>query len=185
MDPIRRSPPDRWEMLPVFGIFCFFCFSWSLYRLFWYIPSWMEYLSIWKVLIIICYVLAFALIESLVMALLTTLFLKVFPKKVINNRFVLIASSLSVLVSLAAFLLQRKISLVYRLEIWQILLYALIFLLLLVGGVFLMGLILDRQPKISRFGADLVERMTIFAYIYVPLGLIGLIVVILRNLVGF
>ena len=72
----------------------------------------------------------------------------------INNRFVLIASGLSVVISLAAFLLQRKISLVYRLEIWQILLYTLIFLLLLVGGVILMSWVLDRQSKISRFGAE-------------------------------
>jgi len=185
MDVIRRRLPDRREMLPVFGIFCFFCFSWSLYRLFWYIPSWLEYLSLWKVLIITCYVLAFALIESLAMTLLTILFLLVYPKKIINNRFVLIASGLSVVVSLAAFLLQRKISLVYRLEIWQILLYFLIILVLLVGGVFLICWVLDRQPKISRFGAELAERMTIFVYIYAPLGLIGLIVVILRNLVGF
>ena len=185
MDAIRRWLPDRREMLPVFGIFCFFCFSWSLYRLFWYIPSWLEYLSLWKVLIITCYVLAFDLIESLAMALLTILFLNVFPKKVINDRFVLIASALSVVVSLAAFLLQRKISLVYRLEIWQILLYALIFLLLMVAGAFFLSWVLAYQSKISRFGAELADRMTIFVYIYVPLGLIGLIVVILRNLVGF
>jgi hypothetical protein len=62
----RRLPPKN-EIFPVYAILVFLIFSWALYRFFWYLPSWLEYLSLPAVLVVLSYSLAFALFESLVM----------------------------------------------------------------------------------------------------------------------
>jgi hypothetical protein len=38
------------------------------------------------------------------------------------------------------------------------------------------------KPRLQRYALDVVERMSLFMYIYVPLGIIGLLVVLARNL---
>jgi hypothetical protein len=184
VDGFKRRIPSRQEIFPVLSVFIFFAFSWSLYRTFWYVPSWLEYLNIWKVLIIAAYVAAFALIESLFMTGLLLLFSLFFPQRFFKDRFVFQGASLAGLISLAAFLLQRKINLVYRLELWQLGLFPVLLFLGLVIAAMLLNLIFIRIPALARFVGGLAERLTVFAYFYIPLGLVGLVVVIVRNLFG-
>jgi ABC-type phosphate/phosphonate transport system permease subunit len=182
---LKSRLPTRSEALSVFSIFVFFVFSWTLYRSSWYVPSWLEYLSVWSVLIVVAYVLAFALFESAFMLALVVFFSLFFPRKVFKEKYVLQGSSLAVLISVGAVLLQRKINLVYRLELWQLLAYPLVGLLLCVLLVVLLAFLFDRIPLLSRLVSTVVERMVIFVYIYVPLGLLALLVVLVRNIIGF
>ena len=182
---IRRKLPTRQELLPVFAVFVFFGFSWALYRLFWYIPSWLEYLNIAKILAIVAYVLAFALLESLALTLGLVVFSLFFPARFFKDKFTLQGASLAALISLAGVLLQRKINLVYRLELWQLVVYPLAFLLLLIVAVLVFSYLFERLPFLSRLVSGIADRLTVFAYLYLPLSLLGLVVVLLRNLIGF
>lgn len=184
MRRLKSRFPARQEWFAVFCVFIFASFSWSFYRMFWYVPSWLEYLNVWRVLTIAAYVAAFALLESLVMTGLLVLLALFFPLRFFVDRFALIGSSLAGLLSLAAFLLQRKINLVYRLELWQLVLYPILLLACLALVVFLLNLIYDRIPVLARFVKDLAERLTIFAYFYIPIGLVGMLLVLVRNLFG-
>ncbi len=150
--------------------------------MFWYVPSWLEYLNVWKVLTISAYVLAFALVESLFMVGLLVLFSLLFPRHLFKDQFIQQGSSLAALTSISAVLLQRKINLVYRLESWQILVYPLIFLVALGLLVWLLAFLFERIPFLKYIIAALAERMTAFLYLYVPLGAVGLIVVLVRNI---
>ena len=142
---IHRKLPTRQELLPVFAVFVFFGFSWALYRLFWYVPSWLEYLNIAKVLTIAAYVLAFALIESLALTPGAAGFLALLPRTLLQRQiYPAWAASLAALISLAAVLLQRKINLVYRLELWQLVVYPLAFLLLLIVAVLVFSYLFER-----------------------------------------
>jgi hypothetical protein len=182
---IRARIPSRQQVLPVFSIFVFFGFSWALYRLFWYIPSWLEYLSVWKVLTIAAYVLAFALVESIIIFGLLLLFSLLFPPSIFKEKFIAIGSSLAALISIGAVLLQRKINLVYRLEILQVVIYPFAFVLILVAAVFILSLVYKRSSILARFIEAIADRMVIFAYFYIPVSLLGLLVVVVRNLIGF
>jgi hypothetical protein len=182
---LKARLPSRQEYLPVFAVFVFFGYSWALYRMFWYIPSWLEYMNIWKVLTIAAYVLSFALVESLVMTGLVVLFSLFFPPHLFKEKFVLIGSSLAAVISILAFLLQRKINLMYRLELWQIAVYPVAFLVVLVILVLALTIIYKRLPVLARLVSGLADRITIFTYIYVPFGLLGFVVVLIRNLIGF
>jgi hypothetical protein len=55
----------------------------------------------------------------------------------------------------------------------------------LIGAILLVPIfsfMFKRFNMLSRLALAAAERMTIFAYLYVPLGLIGLLVVVARNL---
>jgi hypothetical protein len=163
----------------------FFVFSWALYRTSWYVPSWLESLSIWSVLIIIAYVLSFALFESACLLALVVFFSLFFPLKVFKEKYVLLGSSLAVLLSVGAVLVQRKINLVYRLELWQLWSYPLVGLLASVLLVVLLAFLFNHFPLLGRLVNAVVDRMVIFVYIYVPLGLLALLVVLVRNIIGY
>ena len=182
---LKARFPSRQEVLPVFAIFAFFGFSWAFYRMFWYVPSWLEYLNTWKVLTIAAYVLAFALVESLLMLVPVILISLVFPARFFKDKFVVQGSSLAALISLGAVLIQRKINLVYRLELWQILAYPLACLGAIVLVILALSALYERVPTLKHFVQSAAERMTVFAYVYVPLSLVGLVVVILRNIIGY
>jgi hypothetical protein len=182
---IKARFPSRQEVLPVFAIFAFFGFSWAFYRMFWYVPSWLEYLNVWKVLTIASYVLAFALVESLLMLVPVILISLVFPARIFKDKFVVQGSSLAVLISIGAVTLQRRINLVYRLELWQIIAYSLACLGALVLVILALSALCERVPAFKRIVQTAAERMTVFAYVYVPLSLVGLGVVIIRNIISF
>jgi hypothetical protein len=181
---LRTRLPSRQELLPVFATCAFFVFSWTLYRMFWYVPSWLEYLSVWSVLSIAAYLLAFALLESACLAGFTALFGLLFPRRLFRERFTALGSSLAGLMCAGAFLVQRRINLVYRLELWQLIVYPLAALVGLALAALLLSGLFGRFPRLQRTVESLAERMTIFAYLYIPLGILGLAVVIVRNLIG-
>ena len=185
MDSLKSRLPTRSEALSVYSIFVFFVFSWTLYRAFWNVPSWLEYLNIWSVLIIIAYVLAFGMFESVALLALLVFYSLFFPRKVFKAHYALVGSSLAALICIGAFLLQRKINLVYRLEFWQLLAYPLVGLLLSILLVVLLAFLFERFPLLGRLVNAGIERMVIFVYIYVPLGTLALLAVLVRNIIGF
>ena len=179
---LRAKLPSRQEALTVFSVVLFIVFSWALYRTFWWVPSWLEYLSVWGILVIFAYVAAFALVESLViLALLIGLGL-LLPRKIFKDQFIVQGSALSLLLGLGAFLIQRNVGVIYRLKLEQTLLYPALILGAAILLVFISSFLFKRIHILSRFAQAVAERMTIFAYLYVPMGLIGLLVVVIRNL---
>jgi hypothetical protein len=179
---LRARLPSRQEALAVFSVIVFIVFSWALYRTFWWIPSWLEYLSLWGVLTIIAYVLAFSLFESLAVMGLIILLSLLFPRKIFKDQFIVQGSALSVALGLGAFLLQRDVGVIYNMELEQIFLYPALILLGIVFMVYFFSFLFRKISVLSRLALAVAERMTIFTYIYVPLGLVGMVVVIARNL---
>ena len=179
---LKAKLPSRQEALVVFSVIVFIVFSWTLYRVFWWVPSWLEYLSIWNILIIVAYVLAFSLFESLAVMGLIVILSLLFPKQTFKDQFIVQGSAISAALGLIAFLVQRKVSLIYRLELWQTLAYP---TLILIGVVILVPILwftFKRFNLLTRLVLAVAERMTIFVFLYVPLGLIGMLVVVARNL---
>lgn len=152
--------------------------------MFWYIPSWLEYLSVWKVLAIAAYVLGFALVESLVMLGFVFCFMLLFPARIFRGNYTALGSSLAALISIGAVMIQRQISLVYRLDLWQVVVYPFAGLIGLALFTLLLAWVFNRFSLPLRIVNSLAERMTVFAYLYVPLGAIGVLVVVVRNLLG-
>jgi hypothetical protein len=179
---IRSKFPTSQEIIPVFSSITFIFFSWSIYRMFWQVPSLLYYLSVWDVLILAAYVVSFALFESLVVLGFVLFLAFILPGRYLKDKFTIQGSLLVFLLGLGAVVLQRKIGLIYKLEIWQILAYPVLALIALIILTVTAAYIFNRFTRLARLATSLADRMTVFAYIYVPVGLLGLAVVIWRNL---
>jgi hypothetical protein len=160
----------------------FIVFTWMLYRFFYQVPSWLGYLSLWGVLVIAAYALSFSLFESLTFMGFLLLLSLIFPARFFKDKFVAQGCTVTLAASAGAVLLQRKINVLSRLEVWHIQVSALAFLILVTLLIFISSLLFERFRFLPRLIHAIADRMTLFAYLYVPLGLVGLVVVILRNL---
>ncbi len=150
--------------------------------MFFQLPSWLGYLSLDKVLSLAAYVLAFALFESLFFLAFLLLLSGLLPAKWMRTDFTVQASSLVGWIALGAYLVQRKVGILYKLEPEQLLLYAIAILVGIILSCWLFFLIYRRFPIFSHWVKSLSDRISIFNYIYLPLGAIGTLVVLLRNL---
>lgn len=183
--PLQARLPSRGELAPVFAILLFLDFSWSLYHMFFVVPSWLYYMNIWDVLGLTAYVLAFSLLESALMLGGILLLGLLFPPRLFREQFVALGSATAGLIGLGAVLVQRSIGLIYDLHIWQLLAFPPGILAALLLLVWLMAVILRRVPRLARLLNFLAERMQVFIWVYLPLGVIGIVVVIIRNLFWF
>ena len=174
--------PSRAELWPVYSIALFLAASWALYRVFWYVPSWLEYLSLWSILTVIAYVLSFALLEGALLAAPAVLLALVLPKRLFRQRFVAQGSAVTLALGGLAFLVQRRAAAIYDLELWQILAYPLLALLLLALLGLAAGALFTRWPRLQALVEVFAGRMTVFGWLYTLLGLFSWAVVILRNL---
>jgi hypothetical protein len=176
--------PPRKDIFPVYAILVFLIFSWALYRFFWYLPSWLEYLSIPSILIILSYSLAFALLESLVMMGFFVLLALALPKAMFRRQFVAQGSLLALALGAGAYLIQRQVSMIYRWEPWQV---GAVAAGILAGILILLGVsavLFQRLPRLVPIAESFAERMTVFAIVYLPLSVIAWVVVIIRNVMG-
>jgi hypothetical protein len=179
---LRARLPSQNQVFLVFSVIVFVVFSWTLIREFFQVPSWLKYMVLGDILVLTAYILAFALFESLLVLGFLLLLSIVFPVKIFRDKFIAQGCSLVIVAGLGAVLLQENISLVYHLKIRELIVYPLIILLGLVILVFALAFVFDRLSVFQRLIEAIADRMTVFSYLYLPLGLIALVIVILRNL---
>lgn len=178
--------PDKQHIWPVFSVIVFIIFTWMLYNFFFQIPSWLFYMKAVDILILLAYVMSYSLIESLLVMSSVLLVCMVLPSKYFKDKFVTQGAILVVVISGIAYFLRLQMETISKLEIENQITTWLIIVTTILFGIALMVIILakvfDRLPGLSRGISSLANRMVVFSYIYVPLGLIGLIVVIIRNI---
>lgn len=179
---ITTKLPKNKEILPVFSTIVFVVFTWTLYRMFWQVPSWLGYMNVWKVIVLTSYVMAFALVESLVFLGFLLILTLIYPARHLKEKFVSQGLMITATLGLGAYLIQRKISTLYKLELWQLIVYPLLILGTLLLFILISSLLFDRSKTLTRLTMNMADRMTVFTYLYVPLSLISLTVVIVRNI---
>ncbi|MFC2053525.1 hypothetical protein ACFLV7_04390 [Chloroflexota bacterium] len=175
--------PSRQEVISVLSVIVFIVFTWTLYRMFFQVPSLLFYMRVWDVLIISSYVLMFALFESAVVLGLLLIFSLVFPTKYFKDKFVAQGSTIVLMISMGAVALQRKMKIMYRLDGWELILYPFVILAVIVFVIFTASYIYDRFNLLPRIINTVAERMIVFVVLYVPLSILGLLVVFVRNII--
>ena len=177
---IKSKLPTRQEILPVFSVIIFFVFTWTLYVMFYYLPSWLGDMYTRDILILSTYVFAFALFESLIVLGGTVLLALLLPARFFKDKFVAQGCFLVILVSLAAYLIHPKLVDALPLRLLHLVQIPIIALAGTIILMVLLSFLFDRLPGLTRIVNTFTEGMTIFAYIYLPLGLLSLFVVLLR-----
>lgn len=174
---IRERLPGKVDLAPVLASCVFLVFSWSMLWFFQQMPGWMAYLDSWDILGILAYIQAFALLESVLILLLVILVAIILPAKWFRNRF---AAQGSMMVFMLTFWTVLFQAIAFALPLWssgQLLLG----LVLPLVSIVVAGALVHRSEKAEKTIRALADRLTVFLYIYVPLGCLGLIVVVARN----
>ena len=173
--------PGTQNILAVYAVIVTMIYSWTLITSFYKLPSWLFYLTVGQILSMYAYFFLANLLESLiVLAGVLLLDFTIFAP--LKNRQEFQARSIVVVLivlssSMARLLLFKSFEasetfITGELTWW---------LVTVVIGLFL-AVILPWNKTIRSFLEGLAERFSIFVYLYIPLSLISIVVVIVRNL---
>jgi hypothetical protein len=178
---ISERMPDSKNILAVYAFIVTLVYSWTLFTSFYKLPSWLFYLSIGKILSVYAYAFSFDLLESLIaltviLLLDFTVFLFLKNKEEFQSRSMILAGILLGTSMLRLALFQNYEDITAFLS-GELLWWAVAIPLGLVLAVFA-----PRIKLVRTIFEGFAERATVFVYIYIPLSLIALVVVLIRNI---
>jgi hypothetical protein len=181
MISILKRFPSWVQIIPVFGIIVLVIYSWTLLVFFWEVPSWLHFLHIGEIFILLAYTLATNFAESLVV-LCAPLFLSMLlPKQWFHDVFVARGAALTIaglgcMIFLAEQFTDKDAYPDFWLQIPTVLVVSAVIGIL----VYLAG----RVTLLRRLLEAIADRVSIFTYLVVPLSAIALLVVGIRLLIG-
>lgn len=179
---LKSKFPDRSEALQVFSVILFLVFSWAIYMIFYVLPAWLMEMTAVEILTVCAYVFSFALLESLFVLGGMALLSLALPARIFKQKFVPQGSLLTILLGAAAYLIHPRTAELIQFRLLYLALTPLIVLAGIIILTFFLAFLFERLPGLMRAVTALAERMTIFVYIYLPLGVLSLFVVFLRLL---
>jgi hypothetical protein len=155
----------------------FACFSWSLFGFFNKLSSFILYFTLAEIAEIFAFMMAFSLLESSLATLVIVLLSALFPSRWLKDGFAVKGFIILIVASATAILLQHSLTDHFP--------SALILLTSSVGPILLIALlimIVRSVPRLQSILVNIQDRILIMLFIYVPIGLFSLMVVIYRNL---
>ena len=170
----QRFPPWN-EILAVYAFIVFAVFSWDIYTFLYYVPSRLLNVGLGGILILFFFQMAFALLESLLVCALMLLLCFLLPGRWLRDSFGTSGFLITVAGASLSLLSVRFTSYPLPPAFWAVIAACVIVLLASI-------IILNKFPKIQKGLLSFVKRFGIFTYIYVPLGAIGILIFIARNL---
>ena len=178
--------PARRDTLQVFGVILFTVFGWSIRGFLYKIPSFTLYFGLSSNLSILSYMLSFALLESGLVAGALLLLSMALPARFLKEGFAYKGCLITFTATTAMILFESW----FRIDFFKDIMAGQYYMVppLVIGLVLSVGLLLlllwlfRAKPQLQKYVLYAAEQLGIFTYIYVPLGLIGLAVVIVRNI---
>lgn len=177
----RGRIKSRGELLTLFVACSFPIFVYTIPHTLVYVSQWLLRLTIWETLSVISYVLATAIIESVFIFLVALVVVMIVPKRLYEGILIPLAATFSTLTTLLFVYLnlfqERNI---LRSNFTGSLL-ALVVYLILMGLTYV---VLRRNRRITDILTGLIDRLMPLALLYALLAVIGLVVVVMRNVIA-
>ena len=177
MNLIRNRLPSRSEIIAVFSVAVFACHSWTMLGFFNKLSSFLLYFTIGEILSIFAYMMSVALLESIAVTILLVLLSVILPPSWLREGFAYKGFVIIAIVTAASILFQKFLPDDYpstlMLAVSAIVPIVLIVVLIAISQAF---------PRLRSLLLDIQDRISIILYIYVPIGILSLIVVFIRNL---
>lgn len=151
---------------------------WAIYNLLQVLPAWLLRMSTWEVVGGIAYTLAFALLESILITAGLWIVAMLLPARWIKGRFVAIGSSFIFLNALWTILLHYEYQTVRSMGVRELLPW----LALYAFSVLVVLWFVYRSEKLSSAIVSLIERLAVLSFFYIAMDVLGLMVVVVRNL---
>jgi hypothetical protein len=174
--------PDSRNMMGLYAVIVCLVYSWTLFTSFYKLPAWMFYLNLGEIASIYAYAFLFDLVESILLLLVVlffefTLFLYFNNREEFQTRAVIMTFALlcSMAIRLALFKdYEQMDGFVNGAPAW---------LALAIATSMLCGVLVSKSSAVRRIVGGFAERAVIFLYIYLPLSLLSVVIVIWRNLI--
>jgi hypothetical protein len=180
MDKLLARLPDRRSIIGVYATAVFLVYGWTLLASFWKVPSWLYFLKIGEILSVYAYSLVINFAESMLLILLTLIVGFFLPNRWWNAQFTS-KSVLWISVLMGSIMLRLYTNrapnywedFVYNQWAWW-------------GWTIFLAVILNALAShvdLMRRGVEnLADRLVVFLYIYLPLTVVSIVVVIVRIL---
>jgi hypothetical protein len=168
--------PKLEDIAPVYAVIVMMIYPWTLSRFFWKLSSWILFASVGDLAALFAYMVVVNLLESIVVLLVPILMSIILPQKWFYDRFRTRSISL-VLFGLGYLIyLDKKLyadspfplTLVRWIPLAVILIVVLVFLV-------------DRVGFFRKVLDELANRLTVFLYISIPISVISLLAILIRN----
>lgn len=171
--------PDFEEIVPVYAVIVMMVYPWTLTRFFWKLSSWVLFAPVGDLAAIFSYMVVVNLLESLLVLLVLIVASLILPQKLFYDRFRTRSVSLVLLGLGYLIYLNTKFQagLAYPMDLIRWIPVAIVVILALV-------FLVDRVGFLRAALEELASRLTIFLYISIPVSIISLLVVLVRNVVG-
>jgi hypothetical protein len=164
-------------MIAVLAVAVFACFTWTIIGFFNKLPSFILYFTPGEIGNIFAFLMAFALLESLAATGLLILLGAVLPSGWLKQGFAFKGFVILLVATATAIRFQHALR-EYFPSVWMLLAYSIVPLLLIVGLLWL----LHARPKLQNILLGIQDRILIMLFVYLPIGVVGLLVVMVRDL---
>lgn len=176
LDFIKRRLPARNEVVIVASMAVFLVFTWSLRNVFFQYPSYILSYNVGDILAIVAYHMAVALLESVLVMAIVLLLAFLLPGKWFKEGFAYKGSFL--ILALAAVSVYLQAVMTNQPKINWLAMQLGRGLLAWLAAV----LVTHFVPVVRKIVLDLLDRLVIFLYLYVPIGVLSLLAVFVRLL---
>ena len=175
---IKNKLPRLAQVYPVYAIIVILTYGWTIYWALWKLPSWLDFLPLGEIGAIFCYLMTTNLIESLLMLIGVLIISLILPQKWFRDLFISRGSVLaaSVLIPIMVFEYHFDKPADYYSKFPMLLLVMFLVACVL---VFLAGWINIVRKAVEVFA----EKAVIFLFISLPVSILSLMVVLVRNLI--
>jgi len=177
---IFRRSRSRSEYFRLFLLGAFPVHIWAIINLLRIFPSLMLEMNLLEIISVSAYVLTFALFESLFVFMLLFLVTWFFPRNITASTLVSIGAILIFFASIA-------MSLMHLYSIWEITTFKFnswvilwVTSSLLASGVAIF--LISKKPKVEKAILSIVDRLSVLSILYVSLDILGVMIVLVRNL---
>lgn len=185
LETLGTRAPAKKDIQSVFNFVLFVVFSWSIRGFLFELSSFLLYFKLADISAILFYMLGFAMLESVFITGGLVVGSILLPSKWFKVGFVY-KGFLFIFVSTIALIFYQGY---YKFGFFETLIkndYSTLMPLFLALGISLFALFwlfwLFNKPGLRSYLLKFIEQFGVFGYIYIPLGLMGIVVVIIRNL---
>lgn len=165
------------QILAVYAVAAFMLFSWSLLWFFWNVPSWLHFMNLGVMFATLSYTVAASFLEGLTFLVLLLIVAFILPPTWFRDHFTPRGSAVTI--SLLGLIMLRDYWIVSEnyflkpMTTFGLVLAALMAILLFLTVKF---------SWMAKALSVLADRLTIFLYVFVPLSILSILNVLLRNL---
>lgn len=177
-EPLKNRFPSFASLVPVYSVMVVMLYGWTLVAFIWKLPSWLNYLTMGEMLVILAYSFFANLLESLSVLGLLLLICAILPPSFLLDNFA-VRGTVIVLTLLGSgmFFLARYVTVGQSIGlIWPIWLATTL-------AILSACLALAQKVKAVRAAVFwLADQLTVFLYIFLPLSILSAAVVLFRNI---